>query len=165
MTLLSPLAPSSAPLPSSPTDRGGAPNGRAYGPALPAVERARGLRDALQDHSRQARGHRDKAPQTGAQDQKTQGLRTRDIALRRERDAETRRAEPRFSPTRAAGPQPGGSASAPFLAQVFDQDLGQHQVFIPEHRDAAVRGSEAYRQAGAAPPVYSEEPALFRFAI
>jgi hypothetical protein len=159
MTLLLTLAPSSAPLLSP-------PNGRGQGPAVPEVERARGLRDALRDQSRQAQGRPGGAPRPDIQDQETRRAGTRYIAPRRERDAQSQGAGPGFFDTRSSEARPGGDGfSAPFLAQVFEQDLGPPQVFIPEHRDAAIRGSEAYRQAGAAPPAYSQEPAYFRFAI
>lgn len=60
-------------------------------------------------------------------------------------------------------PHPG--ASTPFLVQLLGQEPDRAQVLIPQHRDAAVRGSDAYRRTGATPPIYSEQPTLFSFAI
>jgi hypothetical protein len=92
-----------------------------------------------------------------------------------ERPFDRRRPQPeRFQPPR---PQPGG-----FLAQVLGQQaldgLGGEAArgaaesgaaagvrgdgafrLLP---DAAARGSEAYRRAGAEPALYSEEPAFYR---
>ncbi len=126
-----------------------------------AVERAQGLRDALRDQSQQAQQRPGGGAGSKVHEQETQRSGSQNITLRHERDARSQHAG-----DYGAGNQPSGDRfSAPFLAQVFEQDLGPPQVFIPEHRDAAIRGSEAYRQAGAAPPAYSHEPALFRFAI
>lgn len=166
MTLLTTLAPSSAPQTSPLAQRGGAPHGRVLDPAVPAVERARGIRDALQDQARPAQERPQGGQRPGIQDRETQRPGARNTVLRRERDGQSRPAAPVINNPRTAGARPRGEGfSAPFLAQVFEQDLGPLQDFIPEHRDAANRGSEAYRQAGAAPPAYSQEPAHFRFAI
>lgn len=166
MTLLTTLAPSSAPQTSPLAQRGGAPHGRVPDPAVPAVERARGIRDALRDQARPAQERPDGRLRPGVQDRETHRPGARNIVLRRDRDGQSRPAVPVVSNPRAAGArQRGEGFSSPFLAQVFEQDLGPLQDFIPEHRDAANRGSEAYRQAGAAPPAYSQEPTHFSFAI
>ncbi len=56
-------------------------------------------------------------------------------------------------------------ASALFLAQMIGQTEEPIGGPLASHRDGAEIGSDAYRRAGAAPPHYSEQPALFRVAI
>ena len=56
-------------------------------------------------------------------------------------------------------------ASTHFLAQMLGQAEGPSGAPFTYHRDGAALGSDAYRRAGAAPPRYSEQPALFRIAI
>lgn len=56
-------------------------------------------------------------------------------------------------------------ASIHFLAQVIGQEeesFGRPRAY---HPDGAALGNDAYRRAGAAPPHYSEQPAVFRVAI
>ncbi len=166
MTLLTTLAPSSAPQTSPLARPGGAAHGRVPDPAVPAVERTRGIRDALQDQAQPAQERSKGGQRPGVQDRETQRPGARNSILRRDREGQSRPPAPVLSEPRTARARPRGEGfSAPFLAQVFEQDLGPLQDFIPEHRDAANRGSDAYRQAGAAPPAYSEEPTHFSFAI
>ena len=59
----------------------------------------------------------------------------------------------------------GPFASIQFLAQVIGQAGERSGDALAFHPDGAALGSEAYRRAGAAPPHYSEQPAVFRVAI
>ncbi len=61
----------------------------------------------------------------------------------------------------------GGAAfaSTHFLAQMLGQAEEPSGAPFADHRDGAALGSDAYRRAGAAPPHYSERPAVFRIAI
>ncbi len=61
----------------------------------------------------------------------------------------------------------GGAAfaSIQFLAQVIGQAEEPSGGPFAYHPDSAALGSDAYRRAGAAPPHYSEQPAVFRVAI
>ena len=61
----------------------------------------------------------------------------------------------------------GGAAfaSTHFLAQMLGQAEEPAGAPFAYHRDGAALGSDAYRRAGAAPPRYSEQPALFRIAV
>ena len=61
----------------------------------------------------------------------------------------------------------GGAAfaSIQFLAQVIGQAEEPSSGPLAYHPDSATLGSDAYRRAGAAPPHYSEQPAVFRVAI
>lgn len=56
------------------------------------------------------------------------------------------------------------SSVAVFLVQVLGQDPGQPAHGLTGHRDAAALGSEAYRRAGGAPPVFPEDPAVLRIS-
>ena len=56
-------------------------------------------------------------------------------------------------------------ASIQFLAQVIGQEEDPSGGPLAYHPDGAALGSDAYRRAGAAPPHYSEQPAVFRVAI
>jgi hypothetical protein len=56
-------------------------------------------------------------------------------------------------------------ASTHFLVQMLSQGSGAAPGPLAHHRDGAALGSAAYRRAGAEPPHYSEQPALFRIAI
>ncbi|MHA1153551.1 MAG: hypothetical protein ACTSQ7_12980 [Alphaproteobacteria bacterium] len=70
--------------------------------------------------------------------------------------------------TDRAGLQEFGSAafaSIQFLAQVIGQAEGPSGGLLAYRPDSAALGSDAYRRAGAAPPHYSEQPAVFRVAI
>ena len=58
-----------------------------------------------------------------------------------------------------------GFASAHFLVQVLGQGSGAPAGPLAHHRDGAALSSDAYRRAGAEPPHYSEQPALFRIAV
>lgn len=60
---------------------------------------------------------------------------------------------------------PRAAHSAQFLVQLFGQDQPRSRIVAHQHRDAATHGSDAYRRAGATPPIYSEEATLFRVAI
>ena len=59
----------------------------------------------------------------------------------------------------------GAFASLQFLAQVIGQAEEPSGGPLAYHPDGAALGSDAYRRAGAAPPHYSEQPAVFRIAI
>ncbi|RMD64617.1 MAG: hypothetical protein D6826_02035 [Alphaproteobacteria bacterium] len=79
----------------------------------------------------------------------------------------------------------GPGASAAFLAQAFAQDLDRDAspdagrsadldgptgrsvsaLLLAEHRDGPGLGAAAYRRAGAHPPLYSEQPTVFRMSI
>ena len=70
--------------------------------------------------------------------------------------------------TQSAGLQGFGGArfaSIQFLAQVIGQAEDSSGGARAFHPDGAALGSDAYRRAGAAPPHYSEQPAVFRVAI
>ncbi len=56
-------------------------------------------------------------------------------------------------------------ASIQFLAQVLGQEEEASSGPLAYHPDSAALGSDAYRRAGAAPPRYSEQPAVFRLAV
>jgi hypothetical protein len=58
-----------------------------------------------------------------------------------------------------------GFASTNFLVQMLGQGSGAPAGPLAHHRDGAALSSEAYRRAGAEPPRYSEQPALFRIAV
>jgi hypothetical protein len=84
-------------------------------------------------------------------------------------------ANPRSSRAVVAGPgrdraalqEFGGApfASIRFLAQMLGQAEEPPSGPLAYHPDGAALGSDAYRRAGAAPPQYSEQPAVFRVAI
>lgn len=89
-------------------------------------------------------------------------------------------ASPRFGRAVVAGPGAAGPgtdraglrefggaafASLQFLAQVIGQAEEPFGGPFAYHPDGAALGSDAYRRAGAAPPYYSEQPAVFRVAI
>lgn len=69
-----------------------------------------------------------------------------------------------LQPASRAAPTPLAqqTAVAQFLAQMLNQDIGPIDTALAEHRDGPALGSTAYRRAGAEPPVYSEQPMLFR---
>ena len=54
------------------------------------------------------------------------------------------------------------SGLAVFLVQVLGQDRDPPAHGLSGHRDAAALGSDAYRRAGGTPPIFSDEPAVFR---
>lgn len=87
------------------------------------------------------------------------------------RVGDDRKAHPRaeltdegLRPVRPRPPLPARGA-APFLVQMLDQGPGTATPPWRGHRDAALMGSDAYRAAGAEPPVYSETPSVFRLTI
>ena len=70
--------------------------------------------------------------------------------------------------TDPAGLQKFGAAafaSIQFLAQVIGQAEEPSSEPPAYHPESATLGSDAYRRAGATPPHYSEQPAVFRVAI
>ena len=145
MALPSPLSSPSASYALLPPDLAGARGGR--DPAVRALEPPRALGDALQRPVR----HFVVGAEPEAQKDPRPGVR-----------GHTYRA-PTDGHATAAASYP--EDSAPFLVQLLGQDHEQPQVFVAEHRDAAALGSDAYRRIGATPPIYSEQPTLFSFAI
>lgn len=96
----------------------------------------------------------------------SRGPRDDGVADERRPHAGANRPSPSTSATRAAltyTPLPQHEA-VPFLVQLLGQGGGA-VPFESKHRDAARLGSDAYRAAGAEPPVYSEAPSVFRVSI
>jgi len=60
---------------------------------------------------------------------------------------------------------PGEFASSQFLAQIIAQDLGPAGNVVALHRDGPSLSSDAYRQAGGEPVIYSEQPRILRIAV
>lgn len=161
MTLLSPLTSTSASLSHLSADIAGPSTGRDRDPAVRPLERVQGLRDSLRDRTGGGRYQRPETPRPEDRSQRPRGSAVTAVGPRRDHISKDRLpalGEDNVRPESAP-------ASAAFLVQVFGQDLGQTQAFVPEHRDAADLVSEAYRRAGATPPVYTEQPTLFSFAI
>lgn len=145
MTLLTSLTPAPNSLAPLPADSAApAAGGAGRGGRVRAVEYVAPVKDSLQDRTRQA----------GARQPETRQPQDRRGLVPWPEDADGRG---------FGGPEFG--ASAPFLVQVFGQDRAPPHIALMEHRDAAVLGSDAYRRAGATPPVYSEQPTLFRIAV
>jgi len=144
MTSLSSLTPAPNSLAPLPADAAAPATGAGRTGRVRAVEYVAPVKDSLQDRTRQAGTQQ---PET-RQPQVRRGL----VPWSEETDGRGLR-----------GPEFG--ASALFLVQVFGQDQAPPHIALMEHRDAAVLGSDAYRRAGATPPVYSEQPTLFRIAV
>lgn len=82
----------------------------------------------------------------------------------RERDA--RGSAP--PPSQGARGAPVRAAQAPalgFLAQLAGGAQNGPVGALAWHRDGPALSSEAYRRAGAEPPVYSEQPRIFRITV
>lgn len=150
------------------TDLAGPRAGR--GPSVLALEPARPLYDALQapqppvqraprkSHEEQGRGAaRQASTQIGGR-----GARG-NAALPPQQTPENQQARAQAGAEFRSAPR--AVHSAPFLVQLFGQDQPRSRIVANQHRDAATQGSDAYRRAGATPPIYSEEATLFRVAI
>ena len=143
------------------TSRGG------LGQTILAPERTHAIRDALQAPQRplprEAKDEQNRAAARNAQ-QGNPGPNPRGLVARPQPEAQERHRAvvPRQT---TASQAPRAAASAPFLVQLIGQDAGKPRVFNAEHRDAASHGSDAYRRAGATPPIYSEQPTVFSVAI
>ena len=140
-------------------------------PAVRTLEPVRALGDALQRPPRQAERYTPvPLPPEGERRPNTGRTGARGFVAGPEAQG-GRHAGPRGAAyTVPAGAEAESAAfypaeSVPFLVQLLDQELGRPQVFVAEHRDAAELGSDAYRRIGATPPIYSEQPTHFSFAI
>lgn len=111
---------------------------------VPAVERIEALRSRVQARH----------PRPDPHAAESDGGRSRGLGAGRLPEARRGRATEGF---------PG--ASSGFLVQVIGQGRGPVPRPLAQHRDAAVLGSEAYRRAGGQPPLYSDQPTVFRITV